>query len=452
MDDKSKRLGHESVGKLLFKFSLPAVIGMIVNALYNIVDRIFIGQEVGKEAIAGLTITFPISLIIMAFGMLIGIGSSALVSIRLGQNKKEEAEKILGNAFTSIIIISILVTIFGQIFKEPILRSFGASNVTIDYGIRYITIILYGVILQNVGFGLNNIIRSEGNPMVAMYTMIIGGVLNIILDFLFVKVMRFGIEGAAIATIISQGVNTIWVLSHFTGKRCVLRLKKENLRLDKVIMRGIIAIGMAPFLMQVVSSGVNVLFNKSLAYYGGDTAIAAMGIINSLVMFILMPIFGINQGMQPIVGYNYGAEQYDRVKKAVKLAAIIATIITVSGTLTAEIFPEGVIRIFNKEPELVKIGANAIRKFLIMLPIVGAQIVFSNFFQAIGKPKIAIILSLSRQVLILIPMLLILPRIIGINGIWFSGPVSDAISFMITIIFTIREFKKINKLIEIHNS
>lgn len=443
--DKSKQLGEESVGKLLLKFSIPAIVGMLVNALYNVVDRMFIGKVVGKDAIAGLTITFPIAIIIMAFGMLVGIGSGALTSIRLGQKKKDEAEKILGNSFILLIIVSITVTILGQIFKEPILRSFGASEVTISYAIEYITIILYGSILQSIGFGLNNIIRAEGNPKIAMYTMLIGGVLNMFLDAIFIRVLGFGIKGAAYATVISQGVNTVWVLYHFLGKNSVLKLKIENFKLQKKIVMGIFAIGMAPFAMQVAASFVNVVFNRSLATYGGDAAIAAVGAINSIVMMILMPIFGINQGSQPIIGYNYGAEKYERVKKALKLAAIAATIISTTGFIIVELFPVQLINLFNKDSEeMLRIGSSAIRIFLCMLPIIGFQIVCSNYFQAIGKAGMAMVLSLSRQVLILLPLLFILPRFLQLKGIWIAGPASDFLSSLITTILILREMKKLN--------
>ncbi|KYH34337.1 multidrug export protein MepA [Clostridium tepidiprofundi DSM 19306] len=446
--NRSKQLGEERIGKLLMKFSLPAIAGMLVNALYNVVDRAVVGNVVGKDAIAGLTITMPIAIIIMAFGMLIGIGAAARVSIRLGQNKKDEAEKILGNAFILLIAVSLLVTVFGQIFKEDILRAFGASDNTIGYAIDYITIILYGAVLQNIGFGLNNIIRAEGNPKIAMFTMLIGGVLNIILDILFVLVFKFGIKGAAYATIISQAVNTIWVLYYFVGENCVLKLKIHNFKLKKSVILSIVSIGFAPFSMQVAASMVQVLYNTKLASFGGDTAIAVFGAINSIVMLILMPVFGINQGSQPIIGYNYGAKNYKRVKKTLKLAAIAATFITTSGFLMAELVPSLLIKLFNRNSlDMLNMGTRAARIYLCMFPIIGFQIVCSNYFQAIGKATIAMILSLARQVIVLIPLLLILPQILKLDGIWISGPISDFISSLITLVLIYRELKKLNKKI-----
>ncbi len=443
--DRSKQLGEEKIGKLLLKFSIPAIVGMLVNALYNVVDRIFIGQ-VDTLALSGVTITFPISIIIMAFGMLVGIGAAALISIRLGQQKKEEAEHILGNAFTLIIIISLIVTTVGLIFLEPMLLKFGASEDTLPYAKEYITIILIGVVFQTIGFGLNNTIRAEGNPRIAMYTMLIGGILNAILDPIFIFVFHMGVRGAAIATIISQIVNTIWVLSYFFGGKSVLKIRYKNLKLDTKVIKSIFAIGMSPFSMQLAASLVTIISNKSLVKYGGDLALGAMGAIMSIAMLVLMPIFGINQGCQPIIGYNYGAKKYDRVKRALKLAILAATTVTTTGFIIIQLFPKQLISIFNKDPKLIAIGVHGIRIYLFMIPVIGFQIVSSNYFQAIGKAKISIFLSLSRQVIILIPLLIILPRFMGLNGVWISSPSADAISSILTAIFLFVEIRHLNKL------
>ena len=444
--DRSKQLGEEKVGKLLLKFSIPAIVGMLVNALYNVIDRIFIGRGIGKLALSGVTVTFPIATIILAFGMLIGIGTAALISIKLGQQKKEEAEHILGNAFTLIIIISMIVTVVGLIFLEPMLLKFGASKDTLPYAKEYITIILLGVVFQNIGFGLNNTIRSEGNPRVAMVTMLIGGILNTILDPLFIFVFNMGTRGAAIATVIAQAVNTIWVLSYFFGGKSVLRIRYKNLKLDAKVVKGIFAIGMSPFSMQLAASIVTIISNRNLVRYGGDLALGVMGVIMSIAMLVLMPIFGINQGCQPIIGYNYGAQKYDRVKHALKLAILSATVITTTGFIIIQLFPRQLISIFNNDPELIAIGVHGIRIYLFMLPIIAFQIISSNYFQAIGKAKISIFLSLSRQVIILIPLLLILPKFFGLNGVWISGPSSDAISSILTAIFIFIEIRHLNEL------
>ncbi|MBV1821632.1 MATE family efflux transporter, partial [Coprococcus sp. MSK.21.13] len=318
--DRSKQLGEEKVGTLLFKFSLPAIVGMLVNALYNMVDRVFIGRGVGALAISGLAVGFPLSIINMAFGMLIGIGSSTMISIKLGEKKKDEAERILGNALVLIILISICLSIIGLIFLDDILKIFGASQETLPYARDYMKYIMAGALLQNIGFGMNNIIRAEGNPKIAMATMLIGAIINTILDPIFIFVFKMGIKGAAIATIFAQTVSSIWVLYYFFSGKSTLKIKRENLSLHKGTIKTIMSIGISPFSMQIAASLVTTILNKNLLTYGGDLAVGAMGIINSISMLFFMPMFGINQGMQPIIGYNYGAKQYKRVRKTLKLA------------------------------------------------------------------------------------------------------------------------------------
>jgi putative MATE family efflux protein len=443
--DRSKQLGEEKVGKLLLKFSIPAIIGMLVNALYNIVDRIFVGKGVSELAITAITVAFPISIIIMAFGMLVGIGAAATVSIKLGQKRKDEAEEILGNAFTLIIIVSLGVTILGLIFMEPLLKIFGASEVALPLAKQFISIILIGALLQNIGFGLNNIIRSEGNPKMAMLTMLIGAVLNTIFNPIFIFVLHTGVRGSALATIVSQTVCSVWVLQYFTKGKSTLKLKTKNFKLKTGIVKQIFSIGLSPFLMQLAASVITIVLNKGLATYGGDTAIAAMGIINSVSMLILMPIFGINQGVQPIIGYNYGAKNFERVKKALKLAILAATAISTTGFILVELFPRQIISIFisGEGSVLLSIGSRGIRMYLIMLPIIGFQIVSANYFQAVGKAKISIFLSLSRQVIVLLPLILVLPQIFKLDGVWMAGPSSDFIASFITAIFLIREIRKL---------
>ncbi|MCB2294918.1 MATE family efflux transporter [Clostridium algoriphilum] len=444
--DRSKQLGEESIVKLLIKFSVPAIVGMLVNGLYNVVDRIFIGRGVGKLALSGVAVTFPIAIIVMAFAMLIGIGSAALISIKLGQQRKEEAEHILGNALTLLIIVSLIVTVFGLIFLDPMLLKIGASKDTLPYAKEYITIILIGSIFQSVGFGLNNTIRSEGNPRVAMFTMLIGGILNTILDPIFIFVFHMGTRGAALATVISQLINTLWVLYYFFGGSSVLKIHYKNLKLNSKVVKSILAIGMSPFSMQLAASIVTIVSNRSLVKYGGDLALGAMGVIMGVVMMVLMPTFGINQGCQPIIGYNYGAKQYKRVKHTLKLAILGATAITTTGFIFIQLFPRQIISLFNQDPELIAIGSHGIRIYLFMIPIVGFQIVSSNYFQAIGKAKISIFLGLSRQVILLLPLLFILPRFFGLNGVWMSGPTSDALASIITAVFIYVEIKHLNKL------
>lgn len=444
--DRSKQLGEESVGKLLWKFSIPAIVGMLVNALYNIIDRIFVGKGVSELAITATTVAFPIMNIIMAFGMLIGIGAAATISIKLGQQNRKEAEHILGNAFILIIISSLLVTIFGLWFQVPLLKLLGASKEALPLAKDFTTIILFGAVLQNIGFGLNSIIRSEGNPKMAMITMLIGAILNTIFNPIFIFGFHLGIRGSALATIVSQSVCSIWVVSYFLGKKSSLKLIKKNMKPSSHIARQIFAIGMSPFLMQVAASVINIVLNNDLAFYGGDKAIAAIGIITSVTMLILMPIFGINQGSQPIIGYNYGAKNFDRVKEALKLAILSASSICLVGFAVVQLFPKAIINVFsNADAELLNIGSSGIRIFLAMLPIIGFQIVSSNYFQAVGKANISIFLSLSRQVIVLLPLLLILPHFLNLTGVWMAGPTADFLASLITALFIYRELKHLGK-------
>lgn len=438
--DHTKQLGEDSIGRLLVKFSVPAIIGMLVNALYNIVDRIFVGHGVGSTAIDGIGIAFPIMIIIMAFGMLVGIGATALISIRLGQRKKDEAEHILSNAFILLIIVSILLTAGGLIFLDPILRFFGAEGVVFNYAKQYIIIILIGTLAQNLAFGLNNIIRADGKPIIAMSTMLIGAFINTILNPLFIFVMHFGIRGSALSTIISQTISAVWVVSYFFSSRSMLKIKKAYMSLNKEIVKGIFSIGLSPFLMQIAASAVTILLNHNLLKYGGDVAVGAMSVINSISMLILMPIFGINQGVQPIIGFNYGAEKFARVKKALKIAIFAATCITVFGFVIIELLPQQIISAFNSaDRNFMIVGSHGLRIFLSMLPIIGFQIVSSNYFQAVGKPKYAIFLALVRQVIVLIPLIIILPAVYHLNGVWIAGPASDFIASVLTAVLLFRE-------------
>lgn len=443
--NKQKRLGEEPILKLLLSFSIPAIVGMVVNTLYNIIDRMYIGriEGIGPLALTGVGITMPIMTIILAFGMLVGIGTAARVSLKLGEHNKDSAEEHLGNAFTLIIIISIAITILGLIFLDPILGVFGASENTEIYARQYMQIIFIGTIVNMLSFGLNHSIRSDGSPKVAMLSMLIGAITNIILDPVFIFGFGMGVRGAAIATVISQILTTVWILQYFTVGKSIIKLKMNNLKLKLPIIISIFSIGMSPFSMQLAASVVQVLANNSLKEYGGDLAIGAMTIISSVSMIFLMPIFGINQGSQPIIGYNYGAKQYDRVKETVKYGAIAATIIVVIGWIITQSAPQVLIAIFNNDPELVGIATNGIKIYLFMMPLVGFQVISSNYFQSIGKAKISMFLSLLRQVILLIPCILILPKIFELNGIWLSGAVCDGLSSLITGIIFFYSVKKL---------
>lgn len=446
--DKSRELEERDIKELLIKFSIPAIIGMLVNALYNIVDRIFIGKVVGRDAIAGLAVTFPISTVIMAFGMLVGLGASTLISIKLGEKNRDGAERILGNAVILDTVISLLVSIVGIMFINPVLTLFGASAGTIGYAREYIVIILAGAVVQNIGFGINNVIRAEGNPKIAMRTMIVGAISNIILDALFVLAFGWGIKGAAIATVISETINTCLVMNYFAnpGSNSLLKLKKKYFKLNPAHVKEIFAIGLSPFSMQIASSAVVALYNKGLVVYGGDIAISAMGIISSISNMIFMCIFGINQGCQPILGYNYGARRFDRVKSALKYAIFAATCISLIGYLGVMVFPEALASIFCKnDRELIALCAHGIRLDLMFLPVLGYQIVASNYFQAIGKAKTAIFLGLARQVIVLIPLILILPLFFELDGLWLSQSMADIVATVLTSWFLIKDMRKISK-------
>ncbi len=440
--ERTRQLGEESVGRLLWKFSIPAIVGMMVNALYNIVDRIFVGRGVGLLAISATTVAFPIMIVMLAFGLLIGIGAAVVVSIKLGQQNKAEAEHILGNALSLTVIVSVFLMVLGLLFQEPLLLLFGASKEVLPLAKEFITIILIGTLPFGIGLALNHIIRSEGNPRIAMLTMLIGAVLNCILNPIFIFGLHWGIKGSALATVISQLVCTIWVLAYFMGKKSLLKLKRENLRLSGHIVQQILAVGLSSFLLQLVSSVIMILFNQSLRVYGGDVGIAAIGIINSIVMLILMPVFGITQGAQPIIGYNYGAGNYERVVRTLKLGIVAATCVTLVGFVLVQAFPDQILRVFsNQDERLITIGSPGIRLLLLVLPIIGFQVVGSTYFQAVGKAKLSIFLTLSRQIIFLMPLLLILPHMFQITGVWISGPISDFISTGLTGLFILRELR-----------
>lgn len=439
----TKDLESKSIGRLLLKFSVPAVIGMLVNALYSVVDRVFIGRGVGSLALSGVAVTFPITNIIMGVGMLIGIGASTVVSIKLGQKKNEEAEEIVGNAFLLTIILTLLVTVIGLIFLNPILTLLGASAETMPYARTFARILLLGAVLQNIGFGLNSIIRSEGDAKTAMNTMLIGAVLNIILNPIFIFICKFGVAGSALATLISQAVCSIWVILYLTRKSLV-KLKKCNLKLSSHIFAEISSIGISPFIMQVAASVVTFVFNTSLVKYGGDLAVGAYSLIMSIAMLILMPSFGVNQGAQPIIGYNYGAGNIHRVKKALLYSIIVNTCISFLGWLSIELFSTSIIKLFNKDDlELIHIASNGLRIYLVAILMVGAQTACINYFQSVRKALISMTLSLLRQVVILIPFVLILPHFFDLNGIWYAGPISDVGSTLVCTILIIIEIRKL---------
>lgn len=443
-----KHLGDAPIGKLLLQYSIPAIIGMVVNALYNIVDRMFIGNipDIGSLAITGVGITMPIMTIVLAFGMLIGIGTTANISLNLGKGNRTTAEKLLGNAFTLSIIVGLAIAITGTIFANPILNLFGASENTLFYAKEYIGIILLGCTFNILSFALNSTVRADGNPKMSSITMVIGCGANIILDYLFIFVLNLGVKGAALATIISQAITFFIILYYYTAGNSNLKLKIENFKLKKHLVTMTFAIGIAPFATQIANSLVQVIANNALKTYGSDLAIGAMTVISSLNIIFMMPIFGINQGCQPIIGFNYGAKKYERAKEAFKYATIAACVICIIGFISIQCFPTQIISLFNNDPELTTLAIKGIRIYLLMMPVVGINIVATSYYQSIGKAKISMFVSLLRQVILLIPFTVILPKFIGLYGVWAAGACADSLSVIITLILLKKEFKQLDKM------
>ncbi len=446
-------LSDAKIGKLLLKYFIPAFIGVFVNALYNIVDRIFIGQGVGAEALSGISIIFPVMLIMMGFGMLIGIGTGVYVSINMGKKDLDAAEQTLGTGFFLMIVVSIIIMIVTYLLKRPILNSFGATDETFQYANDYLNIVLSGVAFMVIGFSLNNVIRSEGNARIAMISMILSSVVNLILDPIFIFWLDMGVKGAAYATIISMFVLMVWVLIHFRSKRSVVKLRSNHIRLNWKIMVQIIAIGMAPFTMQIANSFVQGLLNIKLIDYGTDLAVGAMGIINSVVTLFIMAIVAINMAAQPIIGFNFGAKSVERIKETLRISLVASTIIAVSAFILIQTIPGVIVKLFNNDNnDLYVIAVRGLRLLLLALPIVGFQVVASNFFQAVGKAKLAMFATLFRQVIGLIPLLLILPGFWGIDGIWLSYPIADTMSAMAVGFVLYREWKRLPMTVEMQKS
>jgi len=440
-----RQLGEERIPVLLFQFCLPVVIALLVNALYNFIDRIFIGNSSGPIGIAGITLALPVMLAMGACATLVGTGAAALISIKLGEKKVDEAEGILGNATALLIMVSVLITITGLFFLDPVLKAFGASSEVLPYARDYLGIIMLGTVFQITGLGMNYCIRAEGNPKKSMATMLIGAILNTILCPIFIFGFKLGIKGAALATIISQAASAAWVMHHFLGGKSFLRLRTKNLKLLSALTGSILAVGAASFTMQMALSMSNVIMNRGLAHYGGDIAVSAMGAIFSIIFLMVLPILGISQGIQPIIGFNYGAQRFDRVKEALKSGVIVATVIATLGFVAIRLFPEQLMSLFNsQDPEFIVFGAYAMGISMIFVPVIGLQMIVAGYFQATGKPKQAMILTLSRQVLFLIPALFILPKYFKLTGILVAIPLADFLSFAISGIWLLAELKNLN--------
>ncbi|MFV0290512.1 MAG: MATE family efflux transporter [Mangrovibacterium sp.] len=441
-------LAQKPISKLLLSFFIPAFIGVFINALYNIVDRIFIGNLVGADALSGVSIIFPIMLAMTAFGMLLGIGGGILISINLGRKDLTKANQVLGTSFLLIVITATIITSIGMIYKESLLRMFGATDSTLNYANEYLSYILLGTIFQLVGFSLNNIIRSEGNARIAMISMLMSAGCNILLDYILVYHLKMGVAGAAIATVVSMALLSAWVIFHFKSSRSVVSLKKKYIKLDFRLAKEIGNTGFPPFSMQLAGSIVQGLITTQLVALGGDLAVGAMGVIISISMMIIMSMVAINMASQPIFGYNYGAMNYLRVKSCLVLSMSAATVIGILSFAIVQLFPHILVDFFNNDsPELIEISKKGLQIAMASLPIIGFQIIIGNYYQSIGKSRIATILPLLRQVIVLTPLIFILPKFWGLNGVWLAMPISDAVAAIIVLFFIKKDWKRLNDLI-----
>lgn len=435
-------LGTESIGKLLVQYAVPAIIAMTASSLYNMVDSIFIGHGVGTMALSALALTFPLMNLGAAFGALVGVGAATLISVKLGQKDYDTAQRVLGNVFVLNILLGLAFTVIVFPFLNPILYFFGGSDETVEYARQFMEIILLGNVVTHLYLGLNAVLRASGHPKQAMYATIATVAINTILAPIFIFMFGWGIRGAAIATVSAQVITLLWQLKQFNNANELLHFRRGIFRLKRKIVFDSLAIGMSPFLMNLAACLIVILINQGLKKYGGDLAIGAFGIVNRLVFIVVMIVMGLNQGMQPIAGYNFGAKLYDRVNKVLKLTIIYATCVTTFGFVVGMLAPNLVVGIFTSDAELTELSATGLRITVMFFPIIGFQMVTSNFFQSIGMAGKAIFLSLTRQMLILLPCLLILPHFFGVAGVWYSMPVSDLLASLIALVMLVYQFRK----------
>lgn len=445
----TNKLGTAPIGRLLIDLAIPSITAQIINMLYNIVDRIYIGHiaDIGSLALTGVGLTFPIIMIITAFSSLIGMGGSPRASMKLGEKNQPEAEKILGNCFSMLIVLSIILTVFFFIFSKPLLFLFGASSETIDYGTSYLNIYVLGTVFVMISLGMNPFISAQGFAKFSMLTVTIGAVINIILDPIFIFVLHMGVPGAALATIISQGVSCLWVLKFLTGRKTVLKLKLKNFKFDKRIVSSVLALGLSPFIMQSTESLLNICFNTSLQRYGGDMAVGAMTILSSIMQIYSLPITGLTQGAQPIISYNYGAKNIPRVQKAFRLLITIAVTYSVSFWLLNMIFPQLLVSVFSSTASLTELTSWAARIYFAGIFIMGVQNSCQQTFIALGQAKRSIFLALFRKIILLIPLIFILPLFIQdkVFAVFLAEPISDIAAASTTGLMFLYFFKKVLK-------
>ncbi len=444
-NDSYDFLGKEKITPLLFKLSIPAMIGMMSNALYNVIDTIFVGHGAGPLAIAGLTIAFPFQMIIGAFALMYGVGVASVISRKLGEGKEAYAVKAASNAFVLAFITSLIIFIVGQLYLDNILVIFGATEDILPYAINYMRIILFGAPFLSFSMCANNILRAEGSAKVSMRIMILGTFSNIILDPIFIFVFKMGISGAAYATIISQIISSFYALSYFLRGKSALKFKIKYFKLKFIYIKEIVTIGVATFIRQAGASVMALAVNNMAGLYGGDLSIAAFGMVNRFLTLVLMPIFGMNQGLQPIIGYNYGAKNFDRVKEVLKVTIIITTIIGFVFSLVTLLFPRSLLTMFTSDNDLLDIGVVALRIVISTMTLLGIQACGTTYFQALGKSGSTIFLGMSRQFIFLIPLVLLLPSYFGLLGVWFAFPSADILSTLVTVIWLIKGVKKLDK-------
>ncbi len=449
MEEQKKQILNENLRKLLFKFSIPAVTGMLVAALYNFADTIFVGNGVGPDAIAGLTVVLPILIFIIAIALLTGIGASSIISRSLGKGDNERALVAAGNSFILNIIFNIIFIMVFYFFMEDILVFLGASENILPYAREYLSIMLFGFIFFSLSINSNNLIRAEGKPRASMYVMLVGAVMNIILDPIFIFVLDMGVRGAAIATVISQAFSMAFVILYFRSSGSIYHFNRKLFRPDFGIMREILSIGFPSFLLEIIGSILFMVFIKVVRVYGGDQYITITGIGIRIIDLIFMPIIGISHGFSPLVGFNYGAEQYRRVKEVLKEGLIWTTAIAFLGFIFMVAFPQVLIDIFTDDPEIIKNGAIPLRLIALLAPLWGFPILGGAFFQAIGRARPALVLNLARQLVLFIPAVILLPMYFGLLGVWISWPLTDFLSVLLVIGFLVRELRIINKKISL---
>jgi putative MATE family efflux protein len=431
--DNSRELGERPIASLLLRFSIPAVVGMLVQALYNVVDRIFIGNGVGPLALAGVAVSFPLMLIAIAFAVLISIGATSLISISLGEGRRDRAETALGNGFVLLLAAAVATSVLGLLFLEPLLRVFGASDEVLPYAVDFMRIVLPAQIFGNISFGVNNFVRGEGNPRRAMTTMLLGAGANFVLNPLFIFVLHMGIRGSALATVVSQALSSAWVLSYYASGRSALALRARNCRLDRGIVLRILSIGAVPFSMQMAASLLNAALNNQLVAYGGDLAVSARGIIYTVDVLVFMVVVGINQGSQPIIGFNHGAGKPARVRQAFALSLVAATTVALLVWVATRLAPHAIVAVFGRDdPALSDLAARGLTLTFLLLPAVGIQMPVGNYFMAVGRPGRAVVLTLSRQLLV-IPAAFVLPRFFGLDGVFAAMPAADTVALLLAL-------------------